>query len=370
MNATIYWPIEHAPESDRERAIREAAKQIRAGGIVAFPTETVYGLGADARNTRAVERIYAAKGRPSDNPLIVHIADRSQLDGLVRPYGETAGRLMERFWPGPLTLVLPAVPGAVSPRVTGGLTTIAVRMPAHQTALALIAAAGTPIAAPSANRSGRPSPTRAEHVRDDLDGKIDGLLDDGPAGIGLESTVVEVDGDKVTVLRPGGITLDDLRRITPEVALDPSLERAKEGPAGTDGDSGTASQPTLLTPRSPGMKYAHYAPRGEMILVTGRSEQDVVIAVQSRIDAAARRGETTGVLTYAEHASLYQADHIVICGSLLDPAASAQSLYEALRQFDRRGVTYIVAEGCPEEGLGLALMNRLRKASAGRVVRV
>ncbi|MDU2242484.1 MAG: L-threonylcarbamoyladenylate synthase, partial [Paenibacillus sp.] len=203
-----------ASEAGEEAAgLKEAAAVLASGGTVAFPTETVYGLGADARNTAAVEEIFAAKGRPSDNPLIVHIADVSQLDGLVTEVNETARRLMEAFWPGPLTLVLPVAEGAVSPRVTAGLSTVGVRMPAHDVALRLIAAAGCPVAAPSANRSGRPSPTLASHVGEDLSGRIDGIVDGGPTGVGLESTVVEAGRDGVvTVLRPGGITAEQLAR--------------------------------------------------------------------------------------------------------------------------------------------------------------
>lgn len=204
--------------------LQAAAACIRQGQTVAFPTETVYGLGADARSTAAVEAVFVAKGRPSDNPLIVHIAHRDQLDTLVTEVNDTAEALMAAFWPGPLTLVLPVRPGAVSPRVTAGLDTVAVRMPDHPVALQLIAAAACPVAAPSANRSGRPSPTLAAHVREDLDGRIGGIVDGGPTGVGVESTVVQVGDDgTVTILRPGGITAEQLSAVAARVATDPAL---------------------------------------------------------------------------------------------------------------------------------------------------
>lgn len=411
---------ERLTAGDFDAEIAEAARMLRDGGIVAFPTETVYGLGADARNTNAVERVFAAKGRPSDNPLIVHIADMGQLEALVLPYGRTAARLMDAFWPGPLTLVLPVRPGAVSPRVTAGLDTVAVRMPAHPIALRLIEAAGCPIAAPSANRSGRPSPTLAAHVLEDLAGRIDGIVDGGAADVGLESTVVLVEEDCIRILRPGGVTLEALeaaagcevlldedegaavppeageagelqavqaiapgaseageslaaKAIFPEASeagdsqdarqASPGLDEAAAPPAGAAGGSASAA------PRSPGMKYTHYAPRGELTLVIG--EGAAVRAYIGRKAAAARAaGCRTGVLTYEEHAGDYDADAVVVCGSLARPEQAAQRLYAALREFDERGIGRIWAEGCPPQGIGLALMNRLAKAAGGRIVRV
>lgn len=236
--------------------LQAAAACIRQGQTVAFPTETVYGLGADARSTAAVEAVFVAKGRPSDNPLIVHIAHRDQLDALVTEVNETAEALMAAFWPGPLTLVLPVRPGAVSPRVTAGLDTVAVRMPDHPVALQLIAAAACPVAAPSANRSGRPSPTLASHVREDLDGRIGCIVDGGPTGVGVESTVVQVGDDgTVTILRPGGITAEQLSAVAARVATDPALL--------AEGSDGVGSP----APRSPGMKYTHYAPAGALCVV-------------------------------------------------------------------------------------------------------
>ncbi|CAM4368269.1 L-threonylcarbamoyladenylate synthase [Paenibacillus macerans] len=337
-------------------ALAEAAAVLAAGGTVAFPTETVYGLGADARNTKAVEAIFAAKGRPSDNPLIVHIASMSQLEGLVTEVNETARKLMEAFWPGPLTLVLPAAPGAVSPRVTAGLDTVGVRMPAHDVALRLIAAAGCPVAGPSANRSGRPSPTLASHVGEDLSGRIDGIVDGGPTGVGLESTVVEAGRDgTVTVLRPGGITAEQIARVTGAgVKLDAALREA----------GGGADSPA---PRAPGMKYTHYAPQGVMRIVSGAADR-VAARIQAELAAASARGEKTGVLAFDERLPSYRADCALSLGSETELAAAAHRLYAALRRFDECGVTYILAESCPEEGLGAAVMNRLLKAAGHRVI--
>jgi L-threonylcarbamoyladenylate synthase len=382
-----------------DAAIAEAARALREGGIVAFPTETVYGLGADARNPEAVRRVFEAKGRPSDNPLIVHIAGREQLLDLVLPYGDIPARLMDAFWPGPLTIVLPVRPGTVAQQVTAGLDTVAVRMPAHPVALRLIAAAGCPIAAPSANRSGRPSPTLAAHVLEDLDGRIDGIVDGGPVEVGLESTVVMVVAGRIHVLRPGGVTREALAEAAGcEVVVD-GVEgvgddegkdedsggsvgvksggenfAASDRASGTDGgwrsgDARAGGSGGISAPRSPGVKYAHYAPRGELTLVVG--DREAVRAYIGREAAAARAaGCRTGVLTYEEHAGFYDADAVVVCGSLARPGEAARRLYAALREFDARGIGRIWAEGCPPEGIGLALMNRLAKAAGGRIVRV
>ncbi|AZK48889.1 L-threonylcarbamoyladenylate synthase [Paenibacillus lentus] len=355
---TRWWDV-RSRGSEGAGAIEEAAAMLASGGTVAFPTETVYGLGADARSTIAVEAIFAAKGRPSDNPLIVHIADIKQLDGLVAEVNETARALMEAYWPGPLTLVLPAAPGAVSPRVTAGLPTVAVRMPAHDVALRLIAAAGCPVAAPSANRSGRPSPTLAQHVGEDLAGAIDGIVDGGPTGVGVESTVVEAGPDgTVTVLRPGGITAEQLARIAPGgVYLDPALQEA-----------GGAQD--IPAPKSPGMKYAHYAPRGTLRIVRGAAPEAVAARIAAELEAAARRGEVTGVLAFDEHLPDFRADCVLSLGSVHELETAAHRLYGALRRFDECGVTYMLAEACPEDGLGAAVMNRLLKAAGHDVIEV
>ncbi|NMO94543.1 L-threonylcarbamoyladenylate synthase [Paenibacillus lemnae] len=347
--------VDAAGLADDAAALQEAGGLLAGGGTVAFPTETVYGLGADARNHAAVEQIFAAKGRPSDNPLIVHISNEDQLDELVLEVNETERKLMQAFWPGPLTLVLPVRPGKVSPRVTAGLDTVAVRMPDHPVALALISASGCPLAAPSANRSGRPSPTVAAHVLEDLSGVIDGVLDGGPAGVGVESTVVQAGRDgAVTVLRPGGVTEEQLARVAASVTRDPALLRA-----------GHADSPA---PRSPGMKYTHYAPKGALCVVKGRTAATVSAKIQAELDAAQDRGEITGVLSYDEHIGIYRADVAVSLGSLAAPEEAARRLYAGLRQFDEAGATFLLAEACPEKGLGEAVMNRLLKAAGHHII--
>nr|WP_251037408.1 L-threonylcarbamoyladenylate synthase [Paenibacillus albidus] len=343
-------------------ALAEAAEMLRQGSTVAFPTETVYGLGADARNTAAVEAVFAAKGRPSDNPLIVHIADPAALAGLVTEVHPAAAALMNAYWPGSLTLVLPVRPGVLSPRVTAGLDTVGVRVPDHPVALALLSAAGCPVAAPSANRSGRPSPTLAAHVLDDLAGYIGGVLDGGPAGVGLESTVVQVQPDGTAlVLRPGGITAEQLAAVVGAAAVAAAPEPA----------AGSASAAANLAPRAPGMKYTHYAPRGWLGVVRGASPQRVAEAAAEQLSAAKLGGEVTGLLLFEEHQALYPAaaaDCVVSLGSLASPEEGARSLYAALRRFDEAGATYILAEACPEAGLGAAIMNRLMKAAGGSVI--
>lgn len=346
---TIYWKL-HEGDLD-QRVIEQAAAMLKSGQTVAFPTETVYGLGADATNSEAVQRIFTAKGRPSDNPLIVHIADRSRLEGLVSDFDPRMNKLMDAFWPGPMTLVLPVITGSISPLVTAGLDTVGIRMPDHPAALRLLQAARCPVAAPSANSSGRPSPTTASHVREDLDGRIGGLLDGGPTGVGVESTVLQLAGDVLHILRPGGITAEQLQAALPGVSVISIGQREKFDPA--------------QTPSSPGMKYTHYAPRGAMQIVQGKSAEQVAVWIQQQLDMAKQRGETTGVLTYEEHQSLYRADVVIPCGRLSEPETIAHELYAALRRFDEAGASYILAEACPVEGIGLAIMNRLDKAAGG-----
>ncbi|OBZ10019.1 L-threonylcarbamoyladenylate synthase [Bacillus sp. FJAT-26390] len=351
MTTTNIWRVKKADDNRLREELAQAAGQLKDGGVIAFPTETVYGLGADARNTAAVERIFTAKGRPSDNPLIVHIAQREQLNELVLPYPQLAADLMDHFWPGPLTIVLPVRPAVLSPLVTAGLSTVGIRMPDHPTALALLAQAGCPVAAPSANRSGRPSPTLAEHVLEDLDGRIDGVVDDGPTGVGLESTVIELVGDKdIRILRPGGITLEALQQAAPAAAI----------------DSGITEEPETA-PRSPGMKYTHYAPQGELELVQGDSEA-VVAYIQAQVAAARARGEITGVLAFEERLGRYESHTVLSLGSELELDAAAHLLYAALREFDGEGVQRIWGECCSIHGIGAALMNRLAKAAGNRII--
>lgn len=389
----MYWKLDLLrdvdPDSDvlqpsevNKLAIVKAAQILREGGTVAFPTETVYGLGADARNTVAVEAVFAAKGRPSDNPLIVHIADPGALDELVTEVHPAAAALMEAYWPGPLTVVLPVREGVLSPCVTAGLDTVGVRMPDHPVALALISAAGCPVAAPSANRSGRPSPTLASHVMEDLAGYIGGVLDGGAAGVGLESTVVQVQPDgKVAVLRPGGITSEQLAAVVGEEAVSAEPASVKEAGASPATEARQASAPAELhgaeaavdssVPRAPGMKYTHYAPRGWLGVVRGSSPQRVAEEAASLLQAAQLNGEVTGLLLFEEHKPLYPADPaacVLSLGSLSSPEEGARSLYAALRRFDEAGATYILAEACSYTGLGAAIMNRLMKAAGGSVI--
>jgi L-threonylcarbamoyladenylate synthase len=344
--------------------------------LVAFPTETVYGLGANAFDPAAVRRIFAAKGRPVDNPLIVHVADPDSLADLVTEVPEVGRRLMAAFWPGPLTLVLPKT-DRVPPEVTAGLPSVAVRMPDHDVALGLIAAAGVPIAAPSANRSGRPSPTTAAHVREDLDGRIEVILDGGPTGVGVESTVVDVTGPGPTLLRPGGVPLEDLRRVVGEVAVDPGL--SGEG---------------VERPKAPGMKYTHYAPQAPLTLLApapgvdpGRTGEAAWAAVRERLDRVGPGG-VVGLLALAENLEVHAREAAsagipwtlgrlsdepgrpaagvltLEAGPAAQPERVAGRLFAALRWFDGAGVAAIIAEGTDPAGLGFAVMNRLRKAAS------
>lgn len=363
---TKYWQV--PPDGSSEPvAVQEAAELLRRGKLVAFPTETVYGLGADARQTQAVEAIFTAKGRPSDNPLIVHIAAMGMLEELALAVDPVSRRLAEAFWPGPLTLVLPCRPGVLSPLVTAGLDTVGIRMPDHPVALSLIRASGCPVAAPSANRSGRPSPTLAEHVREDLDGRIDALLDGGATGVGLESTVVQMDAEgRVHVLRPGGITPGQLAEVSGAPVI-----RGEGGPERAEGTPSAAADETFR-PRAPGMKYTHYAPQARLTIVQGRDASAVAETIRRGLDDARRKGEKTAVLAPEEHASLYReaADLVIPCGSLGDLPAAAAGLFAALRLMDEAGISCAFAEGYPEEEIGLAIMNRLRKAAGGRVLEV
>ena len=329
--------------------LRKAARLLRYGGLVAFPTETVYGLGCDGRSAEAVAKVYEAKGRPSDNPLILHIAEREELKDLVKEIPPDAEKLMDTFWPGPMTLIFrksDQVPAAV----TGGLETVAIRMPAHTGARELIRAAGIPIAAPSANLSGKPSPTLAEHVIEDLDGRVDMIIDGGEVGIGYESTILDVTGSIPVILRPGFIT----REMIEEVIGNPGDEAIREA----------SEVPGDETPRAPGMKYRHYAPEGELTVVRGDEEE-----VERKIDELARQfpEDKVGVLTTDERIGQYDYGLVLSIGSMKDNTLG-HGLYSALREFDHRGVAHIFAEtffGVEQED---ALMNRLMKAAGGQVV--
>ncbi|GBF35652.1 TsaC protein [Desulfocucumis palustris] len=345
---TKYWVVD-GKEPD-PGIIRQAGEIIRNGGLVAFPTETVYGLGASALDDNAVEGIFRAKGRPQDNPLIVHVADMDRVWELVSGVPARAAGLMEKFWPGPLTVIL-RDGGVAAKKVTAGLDTLALRMPDHPVALALIRAAGVPVAAPSANLSGRPSPTTAEHVRNDLSGRLDAILDGGPAGLGVESTVVDLSGETPVLLRPGGITPGQIESVTGRILLDPSLEPGAVIPG---------------KPRSPGMKYRHYAPAAPLVLVEGTPSR-VTGIVRQMLEENLLRGKRVGVLCREENAGLYPGAAVVGAGAGGEPGETASKLYAALRRLDQLGVDLILAEGVEPRGVGLAVANRLRRA-AGKII--
>lgn len=328
------------------RKINVAARLIREGELVAFPTETVYGLGGDALNRNAVLKIFKAKGRPADNPLIVHIARFETLHDLAREVPKEAELLAERFWPGPLTLVLPKAEN-VPKETTGGLDSVAVRMPSHEIALALIRASDRPIAAPSANISGKPSPTLAEHVIDDFYGRIACIIDGGETFIGVESTVIDLTGWPPVLLRPGGLPLEEIERAVGEVIIHPAV-RGKE----------------VDLARAPGMKYRHYSPSAAVIVVEGRRDR-VHRKIKELVESFKGEGKRVGVMATG---GIYEADEYFDLGESEEDVA--RNLFKALRELDKRGVDIIIAEGIEERGLGLAVMNRLRKAAGYRVVKV
>ncbi len=339
-----------------ERALEEAAAAIRGGGLVAFPTETVYGLGADAWNPAALARIFEVKGRPQDNPLIVHVSGEEQLREVALEIPSAASELIGRMWPGPLTLVLRARP-ALPKEVTAGLPTVAVRCPAHPVALRLIELSGVPIAAPSANLSGRPSPTRAEHVVSDLSGLVDVILDSGDTQYGLESTIIDVTRDPPVLLRPGAIPVEEIEE---------ALGRAIEVP---EAARGLAESSLAL---SPGMKYRHYAPRKPLILLESQdySRPGYAEKVASFADSLRAQGKRVIVLSSDEHAGIYESRGLLVIrlGRRSNPVEVARSLFAALRAVDESAADIAVAEGYEERGVGLAIMNRLRKASGHTIV--
>ncbi|MDH5794813.1 MAG: L-threonylcarbamoyladenylate synthase [Candidatus Bathyarchaeota archaeon] len=341
------------PEEPEIDKIRVAADAIRRGGLVAFPTETVYGLGADALNQKAVAQIYTAKKRPLDNPIIVHVASREEVYKLSESVPERANRLIDNFWPGPLTLVLKASK-TVPKATTGGLDTVAMRMPSHTVALALIRESKVPIAAPSANLSGRPSPTTAEHVRQDLGGRIDVILDAGSTMVGIESTVLDLTVDPPQVLRPGGVPYEELGKILGRVELHPVAIADR--------------RISVAQVRSPGMKHRHYAPRAQLMIVEGSLEA-IIPKVQELTTRFLKKGKKVGILATDESESRYSADVVKSLGSRKDLATTARNLFRLLREFDMEKVDIIIAEGIATEGLGLAVMNRLRKASSFNTVR-
>ena len=375
-----------------KEGISEAAEILKEGGLVAFPTETVYGLGGNGLDKEAAKKIYAAKGRPSDNPLILHVSSIEEVYPLVKALPEKAKKLMEAFWPGPLTLVLPKS-DIVPKESTGGLETVALRFPENALTLDLIRACGFPIAGPSANLSGRPSPTEAAHVLEDLGGRIEGILEDGAVGIGVESTIVDLSEDSPTLLRPGAITIEDLEEVLGEkVAIDPTLL----GKSMTEG----------FIPKAPGMKYRHYAPKAEMILFKKKEEDETRSGQEEKAkfilsyggkelsdcpEQEAKKSVAKAILSYGEKelsvspekriwilcgedtASLYEGDGrftVQILGRREEPLSMTHNLFRLLRQADEEGVELILGECYSEEGVGFALMNRLKKAAGQRILYV
>ena len=331
-------------------SLAEAASLLRAGQVVGFPTETVYGLGANALDADAVRRIFAAKGRPADNPLIVHISALDQLSALIEGnLPENARKLAAACWPGPLTMLLRRS-AAVPDVVTAGLPTVGIRMPSHPIARALIDAARRPIAAPSANRSGRPSPTTAAHVYADMDGRVPLILDGGSCAVGVESTVLDVTCEVPRILRPGGVTAEQVATICGAVEVDGAVMRPL-----AEGEK----------PRSPGMKYRHYAPQGALTIVRGQAEA-VAARIAALYDAAEAAGQTALILALDGHAALYGDRRRLSLGA--DEAEMAARLFAALREADELGAQALFSEAVSTDGVGLAVMNRLGRAAAFHVI--
>ncbi|HJD12255.1 MAG TPA: threonylcarbamoyl-AMP synthase [Candidatus Ruminococcus avistercoris] len=349
MNTKI---VKIDPAHPRMEDIREAGRIIREGGLVAFPTETVYGLGGNALDVTASQRIYAAKGRPSDNPLIVHIADMASLLPLVTEIPEAARKLASACWPGPLTMIFHKS-SIVPLETTGGLDSVAVRFPSHPIACALIREGGGYVAAPSANTSGRPSPTMAEHVIEDLKGKIEMIVDGGSVGIGLESTIVDFTEKIPTILRPGYINEQMLRDILGEVRM----------------DKGLIAEDSRIHPKAPGMKYRHYAPKGSLLIVEGQTDR-----VAAKIEEMAREktaaGYTVGIIGTDESVGRYSSGIIKSIGTRSDEESIGRHLYSVLREFDDCGAAYIFSESFDTPKMGQAIMNRLLKAAGHQVIRV
>lgn len=342
-------------ESEDALIYEKASKILRSGGLVAFPTETVYGLGGDALNKDASRKIYAAKGRPSDNPLIVHIADRNDLYKLAEEVPETALKLADAFMPGPITIILKkkeCVPG----ETTGGLDTVAIRMPRHPVAARMIRESGVYVAAPSANTSGRPSPTKAKYVIEDLNGKVDMIIADDTVDIGIESTIVDLSEEVPTVLRPGYITLEMLRKVLGRVEIDKAVEAGNI----------LASD---IAPKAPGMKYRHYAPKAELTIVSG-DEDSVSQKINELVSKRLEDGAKVGIMTTDENIYRYTKGEVRSLGLRADEATVAKNLFAVLREFDDIGAEYIYSEAFANSNVGQAVMNRLIKAAGHSIIEV
>jgi len=347
---TKYLKINTDSFSDSE--LEEAGDIIKKGGLVAFPTETVYGLGGDGLNPESSKKIYAAKGRPSDNPLIIHIAELKDLFSITTGVSEKALLLAESFWPGPLTMILKKS-SKVPFETTGGLDTVAVRMPNDKIALSLIKNSGGFIAAPSANLSGRPSPTKAEHVKEDMDGRIEMIIDGGSSIIGLESTIVDLTEEVPIILRPGYISMKSLSRVVGDVVYDPAILESGSDEA----------------PRAPGMKYRHYAPKGELSIVKGEREK-VIDYIKTQSMEALENGERVGIVATEETYLNYSATVVQNIGSRDDEETIARRLYAVLRDFDEDNITRIYSEDFETPNMGQAIMNRLIKAAGHHIIKL
>ncbi|MBL6466102.1 MAG: threonylcarbamoyl-AMP synthase [Peptostreptococcus stomatis] len=324
------------------------ASMLASGKTVIFPTETVYGLGANALDEEAAAKIYQAKGRPSDNPLLVHVADKEDVYDLVENIDNRAKLLMDRFWPGPLTIVFKKK-DIIPDRTSGGLDTVAIRMPSDQVARNLIRQAGVPIAAPSANISGRPSPTKPEHIIRDMDGRVDGILVGGSCNYGVESTIVDLSGDVAMVLRPGSITLEMLGEVLGQVNLDPSLKNKDDN----------------IRAKAPGMKYKHYSPQAQVYIVRAGDQEDFARRVDELCLDNAKKGLKTGVLTRSSDQHPYQAQVFDLGES---DAEVAKNLFDSLISLDRESIDIAYVPYFEEKGLGVAIMNRLKKAAGYRII--
>ena len=352
MNTKVVKIDEQNIDDNALAALKEAGDILKNGGLVAFPTETVYGLGGDGLNPESSKKIYAAKGRPSDNPLIVHVADMESIKKIVKDLPEEVYKLAEVLWPGPLTMIMEKS-DAVPYETTGGLDTVAIRMPSNKIAAELIRQSGGYVAAPSANLSGRPSPTEAKYCIEDLDGRVDMIIDGGLVGIGLESTIIDLTSKTPMILRPGYVTQKMLEDILGDVSIDKTILRADSG----------------VKPKAPGMKYRHYAPKGDLTIVEGDPVK-VTEYINSKLAEHRSQGEKTGVIATTGTIDKYNADVVKCAGSRDDEEEIARNLFSILRQFDDEGVDCMYSESFDDTGLGQAIMNRLLKAAGHKVIKV
>ncbi|MCJ7854744.1 L-threonylcarbamoyladenylate synthase [Lachnospiraceae bacterium NSJ-143] len=345
---TLYEKLDN--KNINSEVIEKAAGILQKGGLVAFPTETVYGLGANGLDSEACRKIYEAKGRPSDNPLILHIGDISQLETIVSDVPKAAEKIINAFWPGPVTIIFnkkDIVPDSVS----GGLNTVAVRFPSDEIAKRLIVSSGLPIAAPSANTSGKPSPTKAEHVLHDMDGRIDMIIDGGSCGFGLESTIIDVTGDKPALLRPGAVTKEMLEAVVGDIDVDSAVYKQLSKDE---------------KPKAPGMKYTHYSPEADVALVRGESNEKVIAKINSLVLSDKMAGFKTGVLCCGKNADKYAADIVLSAGDDIETVGAR--LFDILRRFDLLGAEKVYSEVFDEAGEGMAVMNRLKKAAGHKFI--